>query len=128
MDRGHGQVTPNELNIAPLMVWIIAASQLLTFGLTLWNILSSGSKSNGRAISEHGARLDGHELRLQSVEQAQRSTPAREDLHKLQLAMADLQGEIKVMSTKLAGSSQIMERLEDVVSRHEQHLLEGARK
>ena len=33
------------LNISPLVVWAIALSQLLTFGLTIWNMLSSGARA-----------------------------------------------------------------------------------
>lgn len=36
------------LNISPLVVWVIALSQLMTFGLTVWNLVSSGSRANAR--------------------------------------------------------------------------------
>ena len=110
----EGQV----LNISPIVVWVVALSQLLTFGLTIWGLLASGSRANAKKLEEHGKRLDGHEGRLASVEQTARSLPDPEDLHKLDLSIEKLQGRIETMSA-------VLERVEAIVSRHENHLLDG---
>jgi hypothetical protein len=72
--------------------------------------------------------LADHELRLSAVEQSQRSLPTSKDMHELELAMSALKGEIKTMSAVMSGQSEIMHRLEAIVSRHDTHLLnEGKR-
>lgn len=117
-----------ELNISPIVVWVIALSQLLTFGLTIWNLLSSGSRANAKRIDDHGQRLDDHELRIGTVETVQKGLPSPRDLHDLELALESLRGEIKAMAAQMAGQTAIMERLETIVSRHEDHLLTGGRR
>lgn len=113
------------LDISPFVVWVIALTQLLTFGLTIWNLMSSPSRANGKRLDEQGKRIDGIDGRVQAVEQTQRSGPTKDDLHGLELALGDLKGEMKAMRAAMDGNSKIMERLETIVSRHEDHLLDG---
>jgi hypothetical protein len=65
------------------------------------------------------------EARCASLEQTVRSLPAREDMHGLTLALSDMKGELKAMRAEMAGTAAIMGRVEDVVSRHEQHLMDS---
>lgn len=119
-------MTPAETNVADLLVWISGLALILSFGGTVWTIFSGPSKKNGERITALTARLDDHGLRLSAAEQAQRSLPKTSDMHELELAMTRLQGEIKTMSAVMSGQSQIMERLETIVGRHENHLLDGS--
>ena len=73
-------------------------------------------------------RMDRHDTRLNSMEQTLRGLPVKEDMHALQLAMSEMKGEMKAMATAMTGTNSLMERLENVVDRHEAHLLEGNRK
>lgn len=115
----EGQV----LNISPVVVWIAALSMILNFGLTLWGLLASGSRANAKKLDDHSKRLDGHELRLGSIEQAQDGQLKPKDLHELALEMEELKGDLKAMASAMAGQTEIMKRLETIVSRHEDHLL-----
>ncbi len=116
------------LNISPLVVWAVALSQLLTFGLTIWNMLASGSRANSRAIEEQGKSLAAHHLRLSSLEQGRAQLPSTSDLHALELTMEQLKGEMRAMTATMQGQTGIMERLELIVGRHEQHLLDGGKR
>ena len=111
------------LNISPVVVWVVALSQLLTFGLTIWSLVSSGSRTNATKLDDHGKRIDRHAERLQGLEAAQRSMPTKDDMHHLSLTLEGMRGEIKAMRAEMEGNMSIMERLEAVVSRHENHLL-----
>jgi hypothetical protein len=113
------------LNISPVVVWVVALSQLLTFGLTIWGLMASGSRANAKKIDEHTKRLDGHDLRLSGVEAAVASGPTRDDLAKVVLSLETMRGDIKVMRAEMEGAMDIMSRLEAIVSRHENHLLDG---
>ncbi|MCU9850364.1 DUF2730 domain-containing protein [Defluviimonas sp. WL0024] len=116
------------LNISPVIVWVVALSQLLTFGLTVWNLMASGSRANTREIEKNRARLDGHEARLSSVEQTLSGMPGREDVHKMQVAIAEMGGYLREMRAEMRGSSEIIKRIEIAVDRHENHLLDGAKR
>ncbi len=111
------------LNISPLVAWVVVLSQMLTFGLTIWNLMASGSRVNSRRLDDHAKRLDVHEQRLGSIEQTQSAGPTAKDLHELELAMQELRGEIRTMSAVMNGNTAIMTRLEAIVGRHEDRLL-----
>jgi tetrahydromethanopterin S-methyltransferase subunit G len=115
------------LDISPVVVWVIALTQLLTFALTIWNLLSSPSRTNGKRLDEQGKRLDGIDSRVQAVEQMQRAGPTKDDLHRLELALGEIKGEMRAIGASMDGNNKVMERLETIVSRHEDHLLEGKR-
>lgn len=116
------------LNISPIVVWVIALSQLLTFGLTVFNLMASGSRSNAKLLELHKTRIDAHDLRLGSIEQTIGGLPRREDVHKLQLSMTEMQGFLREMRAEMKGSNEVIKRIETVVGRHEDHLLDGASK
>lgn len=124
-----GDVMQGEvLNISPLIVWAVALSQLLTFGLTIWNLLASGSRTNAKTLADHAKSLGEHHLRLASLEQKQTQLPSANDLHALELTMEQLKGEMRAMTATMQGQTGIMERLELIVGRHEQHLLDGSKR
>lgn len=113
------------LNISPVVIWVVALSQLLTFALTVWGLMASGSRANARRIEEHAKRLDAHELRVGSIEQSLRLGPTANEMHELELAMQELRGELKTMSAVMAGNSAIMNRVEAIVTRHDNFLQKG---
>lgn len=116
------------LNISPFVVWVIALSQLLTFGLTVWNLMASGSRTNAKSIEQNRIRIDSHEARLSSVEQTLTGMPGREDVHKMQLSISELGGYLREMRAEMKGTSEIIKRIEFSVDRHESHLLDGAKR
>lgn len=106
---------PGVLNISPIIAWVIALSQLLTFGLTVWGLISSGSRANARRLDEHAARLQGHGDRLAHLEMAQREGPSRKDFHDLDLRMTKLQGAMEVLTERLRPVEAISERLQEAM-------------
>lgn len=103
------------LNISPLIVWAVALSQLLTFGLTVWGLVSSGSRANARRLDDHANRLQGHADRITALEMAQESGPTRSDFHNLELKMSELQGAMHVLTQRLKPVEAISERLQEVL-------------
>ncbi|OJY32030.1 MAG: hypothetical protein BGP11_11105 [Rhodobacterales bacterium 65-51] len=103
------------LNISPAVVWVIALSQLLTFGLTVWNMISSGSRANAKRLDEHAGMLARHSERLQSMEQAVRDMPSRDDFHKLDREMVGLRGTMAVLTERLEPLKAITERMQELL-------------
>lgn len=68
-------------------------------------------------------RMDRHELRLQTVEQTVTGMPSREDVHRIDLNIERMNGALDRMGAVMEGNGKIMERLELIVTRHEDHLL-----
>lgn len=69
-------------------------------------------------------RMDRHENRIVALEQSMREMPDKDSLHRLELMMASMSGDLKAISATMAGNAEVTKRLEAIVSRHEQHLLE----
>ena len=42
-------MTP-ALDIAPLMIWVVALAAILSFGTSLWSILGSGTRQNAKDL------------------------------------------------------------------------------
>ncbi|WP_353428744.1 DUF2730 family protein [Paracoccus denitrificans] len=103
------------LNISPIVVWVIALSQLLTFGLTVWNLIASGSRANARTLETHGETLRGLDSRLSAVELSMREIPTRKDFHDLDKQMTELRGSIGVLMERLRPVEAISERLQEVM-------------
>lgn len=118
---------PADTSVQSLVLWAMALLAVINLGSLVWTIFSSPAKAAAKRVDELTTRADGHDLRLAAIEQAQRALPSSADLHELELAMAELKGEMKTMSAVIRGQSDIMQRLENIVGRHEQHLLEGKR-
>lgn len=116
-----------------------AIALLISLGTSVWTIFSGPSKANSRRHEEHvratderfaegRARMDRHDNRISRLEQSLQALPTKDDMHALQLAVERGNGRLDVMSAQMIGQKDIMERLEAIVSRHEEHLLEGGKR
>jgi hypothetical protein len=103
------------LNISPVVVWVVALSQLLTFGLTVWNLMASGSRANAKRLEDHAARLQTHGERLTNIEMAMRAGPTSNDFHQLDLRMTKLQGSMEVLIERLKPVESISERMQELM-------------
>lgn len=115
-------MSPEQVTIDALVAWVAALALLMSFGSTLWTLLNSGARRNASQIDDLRARLDRHEARLQGVEQTLRALPGAADIHKLELALAEMNGKLGIIAAQQEGSNQIMRRLETMVGRHDDHL------
>lgn len=115
-------MTPAETSVGDLVLWVVAITAALSLGANVWLIFSGPSRRLGVRIDRHAQRLDKHEIRLVSIEQHQKILPHKQEIHELELAMAGLKGEMMAMSQTMRGQLEIMQRLEAVVNRHDEHL------
>ncbi len=118
-------MTPADTNVADILLWVVALSTFFSFGSLVWTVFSGPSRKNTSRIDGHSEKIDDHAMRLSALEQAQRSMPTKDDMHSVSMALEGMKGEMKAMSVEMRGNLAIMERLEIIVSRHENHLLKG---
>lgn len=114
-------MTPIGLVPNDLLIWISIASSLIALATTIYQGVTSGAKANAVMMADQAKRIEKLELALAGV-------PARDDLHNLHIALADMRGDLKAMGATMKGNAQVMERLELIVSRHEQHLLDEGKR
>lgn len=72
-------------------------------------------------------RMDVHAQRLAALEQDMKSRPGINEVHELQIQLVEMAGSLKEMHAVMEGNSKIMGRLENIVTRHEDHLLGGSK-
>ncbi|NTT88507.1 DUF2730 family protein [Tabrizicola fusiformis] len=117
------EVSPEETTVQVLILWALALSTVINLGTVVWNIFSGPSKKNGARLDALTAEMSAQGQRLTLMEQSHRSLPSKDDMHELEMSMERLKGEMKTMSQVMAGHGAIMERVEAIVARHEDHLL-----
>ena len=114
---------PEDVTMQALNVWALALMTLINFGTVIWNIVSGPSKKNGARLDALALTLTSLEQRLSTSEQTQRALPSKEDIHKLELSMERLKGEMKTLGQAMATHSDNANRVEAILTRHEEHLL-----
>lgn len=76
-----------------------------------------------KRVDDQAARTESHAERLTGMEAALRQMPAREDLHRMEVSVTAMAGELKTVAAHMSGQRDLMTRMEAVVARHEDHLL-----
>ncbi|WP_372605466.1 DUF2730 family protein [Actibacterium sp.] len=110
-------------------------SMAVSFGAAVFAVFATRRKdvdkkfeSLDERLLSGARRMDRHDTRLSTIERDIAALPGKDDMHQLQLAMMAQTGELKEMRAVMEGNQKIMARLEQIVSRHEEHLLEGSKK
>lgn len=105
-----------------------AASVLFSMFAFGYAFISSRRKDLERTFGEQQKRMDRHDARIAYIEQALQALPGKDDMHGLQLELVKQTGAMEKMAAVMEGNAKITARLEVIVTRHEQHLLDGAKK
>jgi Protein of unknown function (DUF2730) len=105
--------------------WTVNLSLLLTTGALIYTWWRTRDQNTDGRFKAGSDRMDRHEARLNSMEQTLRGLPAVKDMHDLQISITALNGKLETLSAVIEGRNQMMERLEAIVSRHDNHLLKS---
>jgi len=108
----------------PFEAIVAVAAGLLTLiglGTALYRIFTGKAEANA-------ARIDLLEKRVDKLEASTAAAPGSADIHALHIALTAMSGDLKEMRATMRGSADILTRLENIVSRHEEHLLGGAKR
>ena len=97
---------------------IAVASMIFTF-------FATRSKATEERFKTGSDRMDRHDKRLQTLEQTVQALPGREDIHNIEIHVERMAGEMGRVTAVMEAQTKLMERLERVVTRHEDHLLKG---
>lgn len=111
------------------LVLLQRASGLLSFvlsvGAVIYTFFANRRKDVERRFHEGSKRMDRHDLRLQALEQDVMAMPGKDDLHRVEMSLGEIAGDMKAISATMVGMSQSIQRTEKIVGRHEDHLREG---
>jgi hypothetical protein len=80
-----------------------------------------------KLLIDQRRQVNGLASRLTKAEACLENVPTEKTLHELALTIRGLGGDLHVAVEKIEGMGRIVDRLERVVSRHEEHLLNGGK-
>ena len=103
------------------------ASFALSITAMVYAFFASRRKDVDDRFRNGSKRMDRHENRIAAIEQTVQTMPGKDDMHSLQLELVKQTGSLNEMRAVMEGNAKIMARLEAIVSRHEDHLLEGGK-
>lgn len=115
------------LDLSQTMTTVALLSALIGLGTTIWNILMSGSRANGKRIETLEGDVGALKGDLHSLEQTVSNMPGKDELHQVRLTLVEMAGKMDVISAHMSGQKDVMKRLETIVTRHEDHLLGGGK-
>lgn len=105
-----------------------AVSVALSMGAFGYAFFVNRRKDVDERFKTGSDRMDRHERRISVIEQTVQSMPGKDEMHGLQLELVKQTGAMNEMRAVMEGNAKIMARLETIVSRHEDHLLDGTKK
>lgn len=105
----------------------ISVSVVLSLAAMLFAWFRTRRQDVDERFSEVQSQLKQQAEHIQRAEIQLQGVPGRNDLHELQLAMVAQTGELKELRAILEANGKMMERVTEVVTRHEDHLLQGAK-
>lgn len=115
-------MTPDQIEF-----WIRVIGFVLSIGAIVFTFFRTRREDVDERFKTGSERMDRHEARISKMEQTVQSLPDKDDVHAMQLEMVKQTGSLNEIRAVMDGNSKIMARLEAIVSRHEDHLLEGAK-
>ncbi len=103
----------------------VTASLLLSIAAMAFAWFRTRREDVDDRFKDGSKRMDRHENRIAAMEQTVQSLPDKDDVHAMQIEMVKQTGSLNEMRAVMEGNAKIMARLEAIVSRHEDHLLDG---
>lgn len=93
--------------------WLSLAALLISVGGVVYAWLTAASKANTGALSQVNAKIADHAARVAAVEFELKHLPDKESVHRLELAMADMKGQLSTLSSASDGTHRALLRMED---------------
>ncbi len=124
-------ITPEALQAFAGVAAVVVLLGSLAVALQRLGFLRRSDTAPAKAPDMDGdtsARLERHAERLTRLEAMVAGLASRDDITELRLEMERQTGSLKEIRALMKGNAQIMARLETVVTRHEDHLLERGSK
>ncbi|KJS43366.1 MAG: hypothetical protein VR71_10650 [Roseovarius sp. BRH_c41] len=104
-----------------------ASGVILPVIVAIYTFIATRRKDLDQRLEAGHERMDRHEARISRLEQSVQNMPGKDDMHSLQLELVRQTGSMEKMAAVMEGNAMITARLEAIVSRHEQHLLNGGK-
>jgi len=99
------------LNLNELQMWVALIALFLSTGTAIWNLVTSGHKKVAKDVGDMRERLGQFETKIDHLEQRVDALPDREAVHRLELGMASISGDMKAMRAGMEPIKQMAENM-----------------
>lgn len=96
----------------------------LTIGVGIYAFFVNRHKDVDQRFSEGSKRMDRMDARITKSEQQIEAMPGKDDVHALQMTLEQVRGDMKGMTATMMAMAESINRTENIVTRHEDHLRE----
>ena len=110
-----------------LDTWIKLLTFIMAAGAAVYTFYATRSTEVDKRFKAGSDRMNDLEKRIATTEQHVATSPGTSDFHRLELAMTEIGGDLKAMRAERKASNDTLTRMERVLNRHEDHLLEGGK-
>ena len=107
--------------VGDVALWIALANSTVALAGVAWSFLTSGSRTNAKALEEHRQRIELVERQIDLLGQRLDRGPTPEAMQQIFITLARMEGQMEVFNERLMPVKAIAERLQ------EQALSEGKR-
>ncbi|MFB9148740.1 DUF2730 family protein [Roseovarius ramblicola] len=101
-----------------------ASGVILPLLVAIYTFLATRRTDVDKQFEAGDERMDRHEGRIAWLEQTVQVMPGKDDTHRLELMLSEMSGDMKAMCSTMEGMKASLQRTEDIVGRHEDHLRE----
>lgn len=108
-------MTPADTSLQTIVLWAAALSTLLSFGILIWSIFSGPSKRNASKLTDLESRMAAQDIELQRLRDKVEAMPNATMMHRLELALARMEGHIDRLDERLKPVTAIAERMQDLL-------------
>ncbi|MDJ0826970.1 MAG: DUF2730 family protein [Rhodobacter sp.] len=115
-------MTPEALDL-----WLKIASSALSIAAFGFALVAARRKAINERLDAGSKRMDAHDLAIQAMQTQIAGMPGKEDLHRMELSIAGMAGDLKEMRAGVAANGDQLARFITVLERHEDHLLSGGK-
>jgi hypothetical protein len=94
-------------------LWLPAIAALISVASVIYFILTSPAKTAAAAAEAVTGRVDQLEQRLVRIESELPHLPDRESVHRLELSVSDMRGDMRAMAERMTTVSETSRRLQE---------------
>lgn len=101
------------IDVDILIPWFSLTALLLATGNAIWAIMTRGTRATAEKVNEHEGKMIDHDRRIQSVESDIKHLPTKDEFNKMQVSLTEVRGELRTVSTELAGVDRTVRRIDE---------------
>ena len=99
--------------MAELQQWLGLIALFVSIGTTAFAWVTARSKVNSEHLKRVDDSLKVHDRRIQKLESEMEHLPSKDSQHQLELAMKEIQGDVKLMATNMESVQRTTRRMEE---------------